>query len=220
MKRAKQTLNIQAGNMVEVLTGDNRLELLARVVDYTGDVISVQDAQGRELPTVLYNRDVKLRINQNGVSGIILGKICGSTKNFWKIDRLQKMTVSEKREYFRQATLLKAKVQCLRRSAHAPRLSRGVDPTVCSVLDLSAGGILIRSSEPFQVGDCLLVSDLRIGAEKPFRFVCRVQRVENELGRAAQFGCQFEPMDQREEDRLLRAIFSIQRQEIQKTRGQ
>lgn len=220
MERTRKTLDIQVGNMVEVLTEDNRLELLARVVNYTGDIISIQDAQGRELPSVLYNRDVKLRISQNGVSGIILGKICGSTKNFWKIDRLQKTTVAEKREYFRQAARLKARVKCLKRSAQAPRLSRGVDFTSCSVLDISAGGILIRSSEPFQPGDYLLISDLRIGEEQPFRLTCYVQRVENKLGRDAQFGCQFEPLDQREEDRLLRAIFSIQRQEIQKSRGQ
>lgn len=219
MERARKTLNIQPGSIVEVLTEDNRLELLGRVINYTGDMISIQDAQGRELPSVLYNRDMKLRVTQNGVSGIILGKICGSTKQFWKIDRLQKTAVSEKREYFRQVVRTGAKVQCLKRSARAPRLSRGDDPTPCSVLDISAGGILIRCSEPFQLGDRLLVTDVCIGQEKPFRFTCFVQRVENEMGRSGQFGCQFEPMDQREEDRLLRAIFSVQRQEIHKSRG-
>lgn len=219
MERATKTLNIQTGSIVEVLTEDNRLELLGRVITYTGDMISIQDAQGRELPSVLYNRDIKLRITQNGVSGIILGKICGSTKQFWKIDRLQKTTVSEKREYFRQVVRTGAKVQCLKRSARAPRLSRGGTTGPCTVLDISAGGILLRCTEPFQLGDRLLLTDVRIGQEKPFRFTCFVQRVENEPGRGWQFGCQFEPMDQREEDRLLRAIFSVQRQEIHKSRG-
>lgn len=219
MGRASDMLIIQPGNMVEVLTEDNRLELLGRVMNYTGDMITIQEAQGQDLLPVLYNRDVKMRITQNGVSCIILGKICGSTNKFWKIDRLQKTAVSEKREFFRQVVRTGAKAQCLKRSARAPRLSRGVNPSPCSVLDISAGGILIRSSEPFQLGDCLQVTDVRIGDERPFRFICYVQRVENELGRGAQFGCQFEPMDQREEDRLLRAIFSIQRKEIQKSRG-
>lgn len=216
---ATQTLNIQKGNMVEVLSEDNHLELLARVINYTGDMITIQDAGGQELPSILYNRDVKLRITQNGVSGVILGKICGSTKQFWKIDRLHTTAVSEKREYFRQAVRCGAKVKCLKRSNQAPRLARGKDFTVCSVLDISAGGILIRSSEPFQLGDQLLITDVRLAGEKPFRFSCFVQRSEREFGRGTQFGCQFVPMDQREEDRLLRALFSVQRQEIQKSRG-
>lgn len=219
MERTTKTLNIQTGSIVEVLTQDNRLEVLGRVIAYTGDMISIQDAQGRDLPSVLYNRDVKLRIMQNGVSGIILGKICGSTRQFWKIDRLQKTTVSEKRENFRQVVRTGAKVQCLQRSTKAPRLSRGQDPSTCSVLDISTGGILFRSTEPFQLGDRLLLTDVRIGQEKPFRFTCFVLRVENVPGRGWQFGCQFESMDQREEDRLLRAIFSVQRQEIHKSRG-
>lgn len=219
MPNAKLSLNIQKGNMVEILSGDNHLELLGRVVNYTGDMISIQDASGQELPSVLYNRDVKLRITQNGVSAVILGKICGSTKQFWKIDRLHTTAVSEKREYFRQAVRSGAKVQCLKRSSRAPRLSRGDEPSVCTVLDLSAGGILIRSTEPFQLGDRLLITNVRLANEKPFRFTCFVQRTEKEFGRGAQFGCQFEPMDQREEDRLLRALFAIQRQEIQRSRG-
>lgn len=219
MAYTNQTLNIQRGNMVEVLSEDNHLELLARVINYTGDMITIQDASGQELPAVLYNRDVKLRITQSGASAVILGKICGSTKQFWKVDRLHTTAVSEKREYFRQAVRSGAKVKCLKRSAQAPRLSRGEDFTVCSVLDISAGGILIRSTEPFQLGDRLLITDVHLANEKPFRFPCFVQRTEREFGRGTQFGCQFEPMDQREEDRLLRALFSIQRQEIQKSRG-
>lgn len=219
MATTRVSLNIRDGSMIEILTKDNRLELLCRVVNYTGDMITIQSAQGQDLPPALYNRDVKMRVSQNGVNSIILGKVCGSTKKFWKIDRLQKTTVSEKREYFRQPLRAPAKVQCLKRSPQAPKLSRGVSLSACTVLDVSAGGIMIRSSEPFQLGDRLLITDARIGNEQPFRFTCYVQRVENVAGRDAQFGCQFEPMDRREEDRLLRAIFFLQRQEIQKSRS-
>lgn len=212
-------LKIQPGNLVEVLSEANRLDIVARVINYTGDMISIQDARGQDLPPAYYNQEVKLRIIQGSMNAIILGKICGSTKRFWKIDRLQKTTVSEKREYFRQTVQISAKVQCLQRSLKAPDLPRGARPTTCSVLDVSAGGILLRSSEPFQLGDRLLVSDVRIGQERPFQFHCFVLRVDAEPTRSWQFGCRFEPMEQREEDRLLRAIFAVQRQEIQKRRG-
>lgn len=214
-----KTLKIQPGNIVEVLSEENRLEIVGRVMAYTGDMISIQDAKGQDLPPAYYNQEVKLRISQSGMNAIILGKICGSTKRFWKIDRLVKTTVSEKREYFRQAVKTGAKVQCIQRSANAPRTPRGASPSPCSVLDISAGGMMIRSTEPFQQGDKLLVTDVRIAQEKPFRFACYVQRVFNEPGRGWRFGCKFEPMEQREEDRLLGAIFALQREEIQKRRG-
>lgn len=219
MERTTKTLNIQPGSIVEVLTEDNRLAVLCRVINYTGDMITIQETRGRELPLVYYNQSVKLRIKQSGVSGIILGKICGSTKQLWKIDRLQKTAVAEKREYFRQTLHTNARVQCLKRSPAAPKLSRGNSLTTCSVLDISAGGIMIRSTEPFQPGDRLLITDVSIGQEKPFRFTCYVQRVFTEPGRGWKFGCQFDPLEQKEEDRLLRAIFAVQRQEIQKSRG-
>lgn len=213
------TLKIQPGSTVEVLSEDNRLTLLGRVMNYTGDMITIQESHGRELPPAYYNQDVKLRVKQGGVNMIILGKICGSTRQFWKIDRLQKTAVSEKREYFRQVVQTDAKVQCLKRSARMPDLARGKAVTPCTVLDISAGGLMIRAKEPFQQGDKLLVSDVRLDKEKPFRFTCYVQRVFNEVGRGGRFGCKFEPMEQREEDRLLRAIFALQRQELQKSRG-
>lgn len=212
------TLRIQPGSIVEVLGEDNRLMLVGRVMNYTGDMISIQDSQSRELPPVYYNQDVKLRIKQSGVNAIILGKICGSTKLFWKIDRLQKTAVSEKREFFRQTVRASAKVQCVKRSPQAPKLNRGSDATACTVLDISAGGLMIYATEPFQAGDRLLVSDLVLGKDK-FRFYCFVQRVFTDPGRGWRFGCRFDGMEQRDEDRLLRAIFAIQRQEIQKSRG-
>ena len=50
----------------------------------------------------------------------------------------------------------------------------------------------------------------------PFNFNCRVRRVGDleEDGVTRRYGCQFEPMQDREQDRLLRAIFTIQREQI------
>lgn len=221
MKDAPYTApELRAGMLVEVLTAENRLGFLARVVSYTGDLLVIQDAQGREMAPAVYNRDVKLRLAQNGVNCIILGKICGSTSEVWRVDRLQKTVLAEKREYFRQPVRSSATVQCLKRSALSPSLTRGVYASRCSILDISASGILIKSSEPFQLGDLLSLSNVRLSeSEAPFRFRCFVQRSEPSYGRDTEFGCQFEPMEQREQDRLLRTIFAIQRQEIQKSRS-
>lgn len=214
------SLELRAGMPVEVLTAENRLGFLARVVSYNGDLLVIQDAQGREMAPAVYNRDVKLRLAQNGVSCIILGKICGSSPDVWRVDRLQKTVLSENREYFRQSVRSSAMVQCLKRSALAPSLSRGISASRCSILDVSASGILIKSSEPFQQGDYLSLTNVRLSEnEAPFSFRCYVQRAKPAYGRDTEFGCQFEPMAQREQDRLLRVIFTIQRREIQQSRS-
>ena len=47
-----------------------------------------------------------------------------------------------------------------------------------------------------------------------FRFVCLVRRVGKPERGAISYGCQFESMPPKEQDRLLRAIFIVQREEI------
>ena len=49
---------------------------------------------------------------------------------------------------------------------------------------------------------------------EPFSFSCQVRRAgERDMG-VARYGCQFESLSPKEQDRLLRAIFIVQREEI------
>ena len=212
---------LRDGMLVEVLTMTNQTTFVGRVEQYTGGVLTIRESMGRDLPPVLYNREIKLRFFLKQTNLVLQGQVCGSSREIWKVDRLKKQYVEEKRAFFRQHVKLEAQAQCIERSKEEPDLSRGVKLSPCKVLDVSAGGFQISSREPFQVGDRLLVKDVTITPEVgPFSFTCRVQRVRQEESNFL-CGCQIETLPDKEQDRLVQAIFIAQRKEIQvqKERG-
>lgn len=199
--------DLYPGMTVEVLTLDNNLTFVGKVERFNGEVLTIRDSKGLELPPVLFNKKVKLRCFQGADTLVIHGKICGSNRRIWKLDRLQNMFSSGKRAFFRQRVSLPAQAICLRLSD---------DPTPGRILDVSAGGLLLRSRAAYRKDDLLLISDLRIVKEEdPFSFVCRVQRVSEAERKEFMYGCQFEDLSPKEQDRLLRTIFIVQRKDLQ-----
>jgi c-di-GMP-binding flagellar brake protein YcgR len=56
-----------------------------------------------------------------------------------------------------------------------------------------------------------------VDPEDPFAFRCLVRRVgDAEEDGSIRYGCQFESIAPREQDRLLSAIFTLQREEIRR----
>lgn len=221
------TLDIREGLMVEVLTMTNQLTFLGKVERYSSNgILTIQEAKGGELPPVLFNKEIKMRLFWGEKNVVLRGKICGSTRWMWRVDRLESQFTEEKRAFFRQNVDLEAEAKCIKRAENSEEVTAKVHwgkvkPGHCQVLDVSAGGLLIRSRDIFRSGDQLLVSGVVIVSEEmPFTFSCRVRRVREEPG-SSLYGCQFEALSQREQDRLLRAIFIAQRREIQnqKERG-
>ncbi len=200
-------LNLYEGMTIEVLTLDNKLTFVGKVMRFNGTTITIRDSVGRELPPVLYNKEIKLRCFQGADTLVMHGQVCGSNRQIWKVDRLKNMFVEEKRAFFRQGVNLTVQVVCER---------LGEDARQCRVLDVSAGGLLLRSREPFEEGDLLSVDGVRVVKEEaPFSFLCRVRGVRPGDWSGRLFGCQFTELASKEEDRLLRAIFTAQRRDIQ-----
>lgn len=201
------------GRTVEVLTTENKLKFMGKIMDFDGTVLTVEDATGRPTPSVLYNQEIKLRVFMAGGTPVIVyGQICGSTEQFWKLDRLESLPVSEKREHFRHGVFSTA------------RLKRGAGPGSgninCQVVDVSAGGVLVRCREPFREGEHITLTDLKVVDEmEPFSFTCVVMRVrKDEETNDFLYGCQFEGLSSREEDRILKAILIDQRNNLKRDR--
>lgn len=201
-------LNIRPGMTVEVLTLDNRLTFVGRVDRFGNGAIVIRESRGGELPPVLYNKEIKLRFFQGQDSLVVHGKICGSSTTIWKLDRLESRSAKEQRAFFRQRISPNTKAMCARQDDSG----KG---TECQVLDISAGGMLIASHAEYQVGDQLLITDVRLAQPLDvFSFNCQVRRAgKREMGRI-RYGCQFDTLPPKEQDRLLRAIFIVQREEI------
>lgn len=214
-KSQTKNLDLHQNMTVEVLTLDNNLTFVGKVENYEAGTLTIRSSTGEELPPVLYNREVKLRCFQGADTVVLHGRICGSSQWIWKLYKLENKFLAEKRTFFRQQIKQDAMVMCVQRAGedHPLKEEEWLD---CKIKDVSAGGLLILSNAAlYQVGDHLLVKDAKIvNEEPPFTFTCRVQRlVQN--GNQTMYGCQFEALPPKEQDRLLRAIFTAQRKTLQ-----
>ena len=87
----------------------------------------------------------------------------------------------------------------------------------CKLLDVSGGGVLLASSQAvYERGDQIYVSDAELlPDEKPFSFLCEVKRVEKARFNHI-FGCEFIGLEEKEQDRLVRAVFRLQLEDRRK----
>ena len=205
-------LDIRTGMTVEVLTLDNRLTFVGKVESYHNGAIVIREAKGNELPPVLYNKEIKLRFFRERSNLVIHGKICGSTNLIWKLDRLESKYTQEQRAFFRQSISPDTAALCSRRAGINGPAKKAAP---CQILDVSAGGMLISSREEYEVNDRLSITGIYLAEGlEPFSFSCQVRRVGKPDMGVIRYGCQFEALPPKEQDRLLRAIFVVQREEI------
>ena len=212
----QEEFDIHAGMRVDVLTLQNRLTFIGKVESYRGGAMVIRDARDYDLPPVVYNKEVRLRFAQGKKSLVLQGRVCGSNTQIWKIDRLESKFTKEQRIYFRQSLSTNPPATCYRRSVSG---KPGTRPARCEILDISAGGVLIKCREKYEVGDYLMVSGVSLTEkERAFSFACQIRRVGDMVETYINYGCQFETLSSKEQDRLLRAIFTVQREEIRKQR--
>lgn len=209
-------LRLHRGMTVEVMTTENKLTFVGRVEQFQNGSIVIRDSAGDELPPVVYNKEIKLRFFQDQQNLVYHGKICGSTRTIWKVDRLENKFDKEQRAFFRQRISPNNEAVCTK---HSRPSNPGTSTAPCLLLDISAGGIMIGSREEYLVDDILTIDRAVIVTEVPkFTFRCQIRRVlPKDMGRF-RYGCQFETLSPKEQDRLLEAIFIAQRKEIQTQR--
>lgn len=201
---------LHSGMLAQVLSMDDRRLFTAEVEVRGRDMLQLRDEAGDPVPRVEYNAKVKLRLFRNNEWSMALrGQVCGSTEDFWRIDRLEELQMTEKREYFRQKAQVEGQVWS----------QRSTEPAWCQVLDVSAGGMLIRCQEGFLVGQIVRLNNVQLTpGEEPFSFNCRIVRLVVN-GSYTNYGCRFEGLNTKEEDRLMRAILHLQRKSLQSRRG-
>lgn len=205
--------------MMEVMDLNNQLIFVGRAAEYKRGMVTIREASDQEVPPVFYNTEVKLRYFYKGESLVLHGQICGSSPYFWRVDRLKPQFSAQQRSAFRQRIRLKTWAAPAEGTP-----GEGEEPTLgkrspCELQDISVGGLLMKSRERFEVDQILVMPEVRvIPEEEPFHLVCRVCRVtENRLDYT--YGCQFQGLSEWEQDRLLRDIFAVQREELQEKKN-
>lgn len=202
-------LGLREGMTVEVLTKENFVAFVGKVVSIQDCTVTLRDSRENDLPQVTFNQEMKLRFLQNGETTMVQGKICGSNVEVWKLDRLVTMFTKENRASFRQGISTSIQAKC------RPQGAAEKENAPCQVLDVSAGGLMFSSKEKYEVGQRLTLTGIRLVERMdPFKFNCQVRRAGTPEEGVVRYGCQFEPLTPKEEDRLLQAIFAVQREEI------
>ena len=212
-------LRVENGMLLEVLLHDKQVQFRGRVSAFDGESISLVEATGGEVPPVMYNTEVKLRGRLNDGRAVVYhGVIVGSSPEMWKIGQLTNWYTSEKREYYRQNITVACKVQRTKRM-YPDKSPYGDNQVDCKLLDVSGGGVLLSCSESYDRGDQIYVTNAALDPDaKPFSFYCTVKRVE-EAKYAFLYGCEFEDLRSKEQDRLIQAVFRLQREEAKRLRG-
>lgn len=214
-------LQVEVGMLLEVLTIDNEVLFRARVTSFDGDSMCIVNDLGGEMPPVMYNTEFKLRGRLNdSQTAVYHGTVCGSNREMWKLDQISNWFTWERREFFRQNISVEAMVKRLRSVHDREGDTPLVGPKVkCKLLDVSGGGVLLACDEKYERGDELRVGNATIIPDsEPFSFRCKVRRVE-EARYTNLYGCQFLELQPGEQDRLIRAIFLLQREEAKRLRG-
>ena len=214
-------LEVEVGMLLEVLSASNEVLFRARVTDFDGESIRIQNDNGGEVPPVVYNTEYKLRGYLEDDRRVVYhGTVCGSTKTMWKMDQLANWFTWEKREFFRQNISVEAvltRIKWAEDKADDPL--REENDMNCKLLDVSGGGVLIACDASFAVGDQLRVTNAAILPDaEPFSFRCSIRRVQ-QARYTNLYGCQFLRMSPNDQDRLVRAIFTLQREEAKRLRG-
>lgn len=209
-------LNVEVGMRLEVLNENNEVMFQARVDEVDGDSMKISNASGSDMPVVMFNSEFKLRGHHDGRTVVYHGVVCGSTARMWKLDQLTNWSTWERREFFRQNIAVEALVKLVESAEKGPVKEEAVK---CKLLDVSGGGVLLGCDATFAWGDELLVGHAEIIPNAPpFAFRCTVRRTQ-QTRYTNLYGCQFLELSPAEQDRLIRAIFMLQREEAKRLRG-
>lgn len=205
------------GMKVEVKTPTNVLLFLGRLRVLNNDTLEVRAESGGLLPRSTYNQQVKLQgVQKNGHSFTINGAVGPSTPSFWRIERLRTLQSHENRNFFRQASGASGWVHPITNS-QGQRFS-------CKILDISGGGARVVTSKLFQLEVTFQLEFTLFSDEPPFMVTCLVKRIlphskPGSPGRKFEYGCQFVDLPHREQERLVQAIFTLQRNAIRPWRN-
>ncbi|MDR3767142.1 MAG: PilZ domain-containing protein [Butyricicoccus sp.] len=212
MQDYKELVEDYMGASCEVLKLDNQLLFAGALHSYDDDrdELTVSLRKGMETPQgIIYNTPVKLHVQTSPSQGNVLllyGLVTRCAADFWKIALKQTFSCAERRSSFRQAISIPAMV------------ARASDPDAtevpCKTMDVSLTGLRFCNQEVYEKGEHLMISSLQFSPGGwPHAFPCTVQRVQQiESGSAPLFayGCSFDKITERQEDRLFQDLFALQ----------
>ena len=199
-----------SGMQVEVLSSEDSLLFTARLsVSDNGKVRMWQASEGF-VPPFEPPLPVKLRgyFEHDKKAVHFEGEASLAQENLWDLENFRLVSEENDRAFFRENTKLTGDVRLVGWV--------GADSRPCEVVNLSAGGVCIRSEEEYQKDDkLLLTTTLHEGAEA-VTLLCEVRRVTPKNNGQAEYGCRFVDLDGSREDQIVETIMELQRQKLRR----
>lgn len=166
-------------------------------------------------PTGSIRLDVELKMIINDLRAssqliVVEGCVAGIKKYSLMVDAENVFSKQEDRDSFRQP-VKKSAVLCL----------PGAGDSMCTVQDISAGGVGLITQEDYEIGTRIGIKDLQLRSGRPAHSVfCIIKRRLEVPGRGFFYGCQFCELTTEQEDMLYCDLFALQADELHRKRDQ
>ena len=204
----------------EVKTLENDLLLLGKVRDIVDGLslsLDIVGSDGNPLPQFQYGVPVKLNLYSSTHGMLVLGgRVYMANPAFWRVSNISQYQHIERRSFFRVVTHATGLVSGLPAPGQEPPPAfpaQLINISLSGVLFSAPAGIAAEG-ELIQLFAVRLVDDM-----PPFSFHCYIHSMEQAPGDGLLYRCSFEKLDQKETDRLCKAVFALQRALIQKQRN-
>lgn len=212
-----ESLGVYRGMPLELTLGgqDADARYVAKVMDMEEDEISVHFEAEEQKPEIKLRSTVNLRGVSAGANVFVLtGTVYEvMSDSVLRVGQLRMQANANRRDSFRQKIHSTADVTFIRGS----NASKHIRPPKCQVMDVSVGGVRIRTKSDFQVDDEILLSDFRISSPERYNLKCSIQwKKEGITGNT--YGCQFYGLTTRMEDQLHREVMLAEVDEIRRRR--
>lgn len=215
---------LPVGMKIEVLRYNGDPYFTATLEWAKNGTYQITTEDGSQLPYVEYNSAINLRGHYKGEILYVEGKVVGSSARMWRVEQNRALRGADQRAFFRQNVKTAVTLCCandLRGGECGEKTPQGQFFTGI-MQNLSAGGAQFSTTAEFEKSDWVTMTEVELVPEMaPFSFLCAIRRKINVDNRGKEFvyGCEFLEMGAAEQDRLIKAILTLQRKEIRARRG-
>lgn len=164
---------------------------------------------------IVPDRKLKLTLKDSGSSGALIvveGCVARVMKDNLILDLESVFSKKEDRSCFRQLVMKSGAISL-------PEEDGPGHP--CTIVDISAGGVGLTTQGQYDIGQLLLVKNLRLRDGGHIHSVtCAVRRKREEPGKGFFYGCAFSGLTMDQEDALYADLFAMQASDLRRKRDQ
>ena len=197
-----------SGMRVEVYDAENTLLFVARLSITPGGLVQLHQlsAGGEGLDAAPFPVTVRGFFEAQKLAVHMSGTASWVSDRLWRVEEFRVTSKENDRAFFRQG---------IDTSGEVTRIGTlGSQACPCEVVNISAGGVCIHTSEQFGAGNLLVLRSRLLPDQDLPPVMCEVRRVTEKKKGLYEYGCQFVDLHPAMEDQIARAIVELQRQKL------